>query len=156
MRSEREGGAPPWGPPDELPELLGRLQKIDRHERRRHLFRYVHQRVGRALGLEGSLAADPHKPLTEQGLTSIRAVELAEELGNAIGRTLSPTVMFNYPTIDATVGYLARELSLEEPETGNQRPAQNRGEEGLLDEVAELSEQELEAYVGAELEKLLE
>ena len=50
---------------------------------------------------------DIHKELTEYGLDSIEAVNLSGELENFIGYRLSPTLLWDYPTVAALAQYLA-------------------------------------------------
>ncbi|MER7362364.1 beta-ketoacyl synthase N-terminal-like domain-containing protein [Nonomuraea wenchangensis] len=59
---------------------------------------------------------DPSLPLEEHGLSSREAVAVAGELGELLGRELSPTIVWEHPTIDR----LARALSApqEPPEVG--------------------------------------
>ncbi|MEU6724632.1 beta-ketoacyl synthase N-terminal-like domain-containing protein [Nonomuraea wenchangensis] len=59
---------------------------------------------------------DPGRPLEEHGLSSREAVAVAGELGELLGRELSPTIVWEHPTIDR----LARALSAPEetPEAG--------------------------------------
>ncbi len=54
---------------------------------------------------------DAHQPFVDYGLDSVQAVSLTGELENWIGRSVSPTLIWDYPTIAALAGYLA------EPET---------------------------------------
>ena len=46
------------------------------------------------------------------GMDSVVAVELTGELEKLAGRKLSPTLMYDYPTVDALSGHLAVELAL--------------------------------------------
>jgi hypothetical protein len=46
-------------------------------------------------------------PLAEHGLDSLAAVELAEALESTLGVSLSPTLAYEYPTIEALSIYLA-------------------------------------------------
>ncbi|MET9000823.1 SDR family NAD(P)-dependent oxidoreductase [Amycolatopsis sp. NPDC004169] len=56
-------------------------------------------------------AVDPGRPLHETGLSSRDATTLAADLGAFAGRPLAPTLVWQYPTIDA----LAAHLSTVEP-----------------------------------------
>jgi acyl carrier protein len=44
------------------------------------------------------------------GMDSVAAVELTGELEKRLGRRLSPTLMYDYPTVDALSRHLADEL----------------------------------------------
>ena len=50
---------------------------------------------------------DDHVPFTSLGLSSLAAVQLAADLESELGRALSPTLAFEYPTIDLLAHFLA-------------------------------------------------
>ena len=50
---------------------------------------------------------DPMRPFSTFGLGSLRAVGLAGELEVWLGRSLSPTLLYEYPTVDKLARYLA-------------------------------------------------
>lgn len=66
-------------------------------------------RLAEALGLSPE-AVDVQKPFTEYGLDSIAGVFLAGDLENWLGLKLSATVLWEYPTVETLVQYLAAEL----------------------------------------------
>ncbi|MEV4052482.1 SDR family NAD(P)-dependent oxidoreductase [Amycolatopsis sp. NPDC049688] len=51
--------------------------------------------------------ADPDRPLHEAGLSSRDATSLAADLGRFVGRTLAPTLVWQYPTITALADHLS-------------------------------------------------
>lgn len=53
---------------------------------------------------------DPHQELIDYGLNSIEAVSLSGDLENFLGRRLSPTLLWDYPTISALARHLADDL----------------------------------------------
>jgi acyl carrier protein len=53
---------------------------------------------------------DVRKPFTEYGLDSIVGVFLAGDLEDWLGLQLSPTVLWEYPTTETLVQYVATEL----------------------------------------------
>jgi len=57
----------------------------------------------------GAETVDSHMPFSYYGLTSIDAVVLAAELQAWLGRPVSPTLTWEYPTVSAVAGYLAGE-----------------------------------------------
>ncbi|HEX5758690.1 MAG TPA: type I polyketide synthase [Thermoanaerobaculia bacterium] len=54
-------------------------------------------------------AVDPDQPLARYGLTSVESVALAADLESWLGRPLSPTLVWEHPTIGALVRHLAAE-----------------------------------------------
>jgi acyl carrier protein len=50
---------------------------------------------------------DPQRPLVELGMDSVAAVELSGDLEDWLGKTISPTVVWDYPTISLLAAYLA-------------------------------------------------
>ena len=56
-----------------------------------------------ALGVE---RVEPTAPLMASGLTSMGAVALHDALQSALGRELPPTLVFDYPSVDALVDFL--------------------------------------------------
>ncbi|MGW3122481.1 SDR family NAD(P)-dependent oxidoreductase [Streptomyces sp. NPDC001107] len=56
--------------------------------------------VAEAAGLD-PLAVDPHRPIAEFGLGSRQLVTLAAQLSDRTGRTLSPSLIFDHPTVAA-------------------------------------------------------
>src|SRR5438132_11720481 len=70
--------------------------------------RWLVDRLQARLG-EGGEEVDSHMPFSYYGLDSIDAVELAAELEEWLGRPVSATLTFDYPTARAIAAYLAGE-----------------------------------------------
>src|ERR1700693_5505585 len=70
---------------------------------------------------------DIREPFASYGLGSTDAVILAGELAEWLGRKLSPALVYEYPTIEALVRYLAESPDASEPVTraGQDREATN-------------------------------
>ncbi len=58
---------------------------------------------------------DTSRPFAYYGLDSVRAVQLTAELESWLGRELSPTLVYEYPTIDALSRHLAGEAPVPAP-----------------------------------------
>ncbi|MCM1984976.1 type I polyketide synthase [Lyngbya confervoides] len=68
---------------------------------------------------------DPDQPLASYGLDSIQVVTMSADLEAWLGMAVSPTIIYDYPTIDG----LARKLALdEEPNLAVQFPQHRRGD----------------------------
>ena len=50
---------------------------------------------------------DRERPLAEFGIDSVAAVELSGDLEDWLGKTVAPTVVWDYPTIRSLAAHLA-------------------------------------------------
>jgi acyl transferase domain-containing protein len=83
-----------------------RLEAALPGDRVRLLTDHLEAHLSAVLNLEPRTAIDPDRPLPELGLDSLLAMELRNRLVNSLGRSLPATVVFDYPTVTALVGYL--------------------------------------------------
>ncbi len=95
-------------------------------------------------------AIDVQRPLAEYGLDSITAVELAESLQSSLGVPLSPTLAYEYPTIEALSTYLmaAQAQPVGSPLGSFTEPLRDEQVEELVDQLAQLSGAEIQALLG--------
>jgi acyl transferase domain-containing protein/NADPH:quinone reductase-like Zn-dependent oxidoreductase/NADP-dependent 3-hydroxy acid dehydrogenase YdfG len=115
---------------------------------------HIESAAARALGATGGRSLDPRRPLHELGLDSLMSVELRNALATSLGRPLSSTLLFDYPTVESLTHYLGKDvLHLEFADRGP-------SEEGVasddkdLQELKEISESEAESLLLAELDQL--
>lgn len=66
--------------------------------------------------LAGSAGIDVREPLVNYGLSSLTAVSISGDLQEWLGREVSPTVLYDYPTIESLARYLGSR------ETGDRQP----------------------------------
>ncbi|MFI0483482.1 type I polyketide synthase [Actinomadura sp. 9N215] len=71
----------------------------------------VRTRAATVLGHSGSEAIPAGRPLQELGLDSLTAVELRNRLTEATGLQLPPSLVFDYPTVNALATHLREELT---------------------------------------------
>jgi acyl transferase domain-containing protein/acyl-CoA synthetase (AMP-forming)/AMP-acid ligase II/acyl carrier protein len=64
------------------------------------------ERIARKLRIPAA-DIDPREPLSRYGLDSLTAVQTAGELEQWLGRTLSPVIAYDYPTIEALAAHLS-------------------------------------------------
>jgi acyl-CoA synthetase (AMP-forming)/AMP-acid ligase II/acyl carrier protein len=90
---------------------------------------------------------DGEKPYAEYGLDSLTAVELSQEIEDALDVRLAPTVAWDYPTLSATASYLGRVVGgVVTEETPDAADHGETGDfESLLAEIEHLSDEEAEA-----------
>ncbi len=112
-------------------------------ERRRALERAVRDVVGRVLKLAPT-KIDARKPLGSMGLTSLMALELRNRLEPLHGKPLSATLAWNYPTVEALVGFLfgADEPAPAAAAPDTPPPAQAAEMAEVLSDVIELSDED--------------
>ena len=114
-------------------------------ERRQILESITRSAVGHVLKIAPS-RLDGRKSLGNMGLNSLMAIELRNRLETALGRPLSATLAWNYPTIEAIVGFLAADEPGAPPagrrwsrSTGGELVALAGGVASLSDEAAMLA-----------------
>ncbi|MET9498957.1 type I polyketide synthase [Streptomyces sp. NPDC006552] len=86
-------------------------------EQNRVLLRLVRGHASTVLGHGGAEGIGPRQAFQEVGFDSLAAVNLRNSLGAATGLRLPATLVFDYPTPEALVGYLRSQL-LEENDDG--------------------------------------
>ncbi|MEH1778864.1 MAG: type I polyketide synthase [Nostoc sp.] len=132
-------------------------------ERRALLMSYVRSLLARVLGISDPQQIKPQQPLFDLGIDSLMVLDLRNQLQMSLGKTLRSTLLFDYPTLDAMVAYLEREM-LEQSFQGNReegtgnRVSVGQGNSPLpiqssQDELADLSEDEVFALLASELER---
>jgi malonyl CoA-acyl carrier protein transacylase len=130
-------------------DLARILEESPAGERRRILGEYVRAQALRALGLEPEYALPPAQPLRDLGLDSLMALDLTKGLAKSLARNIPPTLVFNYPTVEAITAYLGEELSLDGG-AADREPEIAVGQEDL----SGLSRAELRALLDRELDSV--
>jgi NAD(P)-dependent dehydrogenase (short-subunit alcohol dehydrogenase family)/acyl carrier protein len=118
-------------------------------QRRLRLTAHVRRQAVRVLGFEAADTVDARRPLSELGLDSLMAVELRNLLGASVGlkRALPATLLFDHPTIEALVDYLAAEIPgmAPAPEATTAETSVDADTSGdALDRIEQLSDEEVE------------
>jgi acyl transferase domain-containing protein/NADPH:quinone reductase-like Zn-dependent oxidoreductase/acyl carrier protein len=127
------------------PSFADRLAAVAPNQRRTLVIDQIRRDTARVLGLESFELLPNNKPLNELGLDSLMAVELCSCLGNALGRSLPATLLYDYPTVEVLARYLSRSvLGLEEAPSGPASSSSVSGGSDMLDEIENLDEDEIE------------
>jgi acyl-CoA synthetase (AMP-forming)/AMP-acid ligase II/acyl carrier protein len=94
-------------------------------------------------------------PFLEFGMGSLDAVQIAGDMERWLGRTLSPTAVYNHPTIEALARWIASPpVPPQTRTTSVARSAATQGDpDDLLREVKGLSQAEIEALILREMAK---
>ncbi|MEX1364910.1 MAG: acyltransferase domain-containing protein, partial [Nannocystaceae bacterium] len=90
---------------------------------------WIRERVAGLLGLDPAVVRDD-EAVTRYGLDSARATQLIAELGRWLGRSISPVVAFEHPTIGALSKHLATPADATRPRPRPQ-PAAAAGDEPI-------------------------
>jgi acyl-CoA synthetase (AMP-forming)/AMP-acid ligase II/acyl carrier protein len=93
---------------------------------------------------------DIRQPLAEHGLDSLAAVELAQALEGALGVPLSPTLAYEYPTIEALSTYLASAQAGDNSSAPQGETIDYRELEQLVRELEMLSDAEVRTLLGSQ------
>jgi acyl-CoA synthetase (AMP-forming)/AMP-acid ligase II/acyl carrier protein len=95
-------------------------------------------------------------PFLEFGLGSVDAVNIATELERRLGRQLSPTALYNHPTISALARWLAAPAHEEDPcaKVAHARIAvQGPAADQFLVDVQNMTQEDMEAFILQEMAK---
>jgi myxalamid-type polyketide synthase MxaE and MxaD len=119
------------------PELGARLARASAAERRTILDAVVRDSVAKVLKVAPA-RVDPKRALGSLGLSSLMAMELRNRLESTLGRPLSATLAFNYPTVAAIVDFLAGDA--EAPEVT--APTATAPVDPAVSQIVQLSDEE--------------
>jgi acyl transferase domain-containing protein/NADPH:quinone reductase-like Zn-dependent oxidoreductase len=128
-----------------------RLRELPAALRRQALIMQLTERVRLLLGHDNTAPVDPRVPLKEIGLDSLMAVELRNVLVRSGGAPLPTTLLFDYPTLDALSSCLGRIWGLDDGGAPAVKPAVERMAPRDARDIADLSEEDAEALLNAEL-----
>ncbi|QWR76994.1 SDR family NAD(P)-dependent oxidoreductase [Candidatus Magnetomonas plexicatena] len=82
------------------------LIKLPTYQHLQRITAYVRQQVSAVLALDSSQEIGLRERLFDAGIDSLMAIELRNRLEAGFKRTLSATLVFDYPTVEALVKYL--------------------------------------------------
>ncbi|MBL7617932.1 acyltransferase domain-containing protein, partial [Frankia sp. AgB1.8] len=105
-----EAGAPDDGPEVVRASLAARLLRLGQPEQERSLLDLVRTRTAAVLGHTSPQEIDPALTFKDLGVSSLSAVELRELLYASTGLPLSPTAVFDHPTLLALARHVRERL----------------------------------------------
>jgi acyl-CoA synthetase (AMP-forming)/AMP-acid ligase II/acyl carrier protein len=125
-------------------DVRGQLEAAPEAARASVLAQHILVRAAALLGLPAE-ALDAETPLKELGFDSVQAVELADQLGQDLGREVSVTSLFEHPSADALAAWLLRvAVAAPAPVARSAAPELALDDDVSDDELAELLRRELE------------
>jgi acyl carrier protein len=137
--------------------LRSHLMALPAGRQRRVLFEdFMREQVAQVLHLNPSRVR-LNAPFKALGMDSLMALELRNRLEGALGLTLSATLIFNYPTIESLMTYLAQKMEIaleatERPDTVREEPQPQEVTGDATDSMGdELTQEEIEAMLAEEL-----
>ncbi|WP_369777702.1 type I polyketide synthase [Streptomyces sp. R33] len=141
---------------DAATSLADSLRAVSDTEQDRILLRLVRGHASTVLGHSGAEGIGPRQAFQEVGFDSLAAVNLRNSLNAATGLRLPATLIFDYPTPEALVGYLRSELLRETDDGLDEREDELRQvlasvpfarfkEAGVLDTLLGLAEADTDA-----------
>jgi acyl carrier protein len=137
-------------------DFLQQLSAAPVETRSRLLGAYIHTQLANVLGLDPTAPIDTQQGLFDLGMDSLTAVEFRNRVQSGLGCTLSSTLAFNYPSIEAVANYLQQEvLDIEFPaEAGVAASEEDLPAEAEMEALDELSESELAHLLEDELKQI--
>jgi acyl carrier protein len=154
---DRREPSPPPPAPARADGLRGRLGRLPKSERRDFLADAIEDLARTTLGLAPGRRIARHHSLHDLGLDSLMAVELRNNLSRQLDCPLTPTLLFDYPTIDALVGHIGVHVfeGQAEPAVRRATPASvNGAPDDDLAAIEAMPEAEAEALLMDELKRL--
>ncbi|MEM7130012.1 MAG: amino acid adenylation domain-containing protein [Chloroflexota bacterium] len=130
--------------------LREELENVSEQERSEILRDHVCDQVAHILGVDTAIL-DMQTGFFTLGMDSLTSIELRNNLQTSSGVSLSPTMAFDYPTVEAVVAYLTNTMFPDESST-----PQDNGENtnATLPDLKQLSESDIEALLLQELENI--
>jgi NADPH:quinone reductase-like Zn-dependent oxidoreductase/acyl carrier protein len=127
------------------PSFADRLAAVPPNQRPALVIDQIRREAAHVLGLENLESLPNNKPLNELGLDSLMAVELCGCLGNALGRSLPATLLYDYPTVEVLARYLSQGfLGLEGSPAGSVPSSSVSEGSDVLHEIENLDEDEID------------
>ncbi|WP_375336137.1 SDR family NAD(P)-dependent oxidoreductase [Nocardia sp. SYP-A9097] len=99
----------------DVANLTRELAGLDAAEQSAVILGTVRTQIAEVLGHADSDDIDAERPLKDLGFDSLTAVQLRNRLSAVTGLRLPATLIFDYPTIDAIVGYVRTRITPDTP-----------------------------------------
>ena len=133
--------------------FLPKLEAAPVLKRRSLLIAHVRSQVAQVLGLPESALKNLQQGFQDLGMDSLMAVELRNRLQKSMQASLSPTLAFNYASVEAIVNHLIEQV-LSVAFTVTESQSTQETERASPNRIEELSEAEAERLLLSTLENL--
>jgi myxalamid-type polyketide synthase MxaB len=130
------------------------LNEVDRSARDRCLVELLKAAINKVIGANENEPIELRKPLFDLGLDSLTAVELKNRLETNFLCSLSTTLLFDYPTLEALSGHLKTKMS--DLFAADEQPVVDPSvavSTSATDEFDDLSQDDLEMLLASKLKK---
>lgn len=149
VTAQRSGATPRRSRPGDAPAAWAeRLRHVPLARRQQLLDELVTQELALVAGLS-STTGSPRQSLFELGLDSLMALELKNGLEAQLGVALPTSLLFDYPSRERLVAFLADLESLRVSEPGQPAGAEARAVSDADSELGALTEEALESELGS-------
>ena len=92
------------------PEFLQQLETANSQKRQEMLLDHVRLQVAQVLGLNSSQQIHLQQGFFDLGMDSLTSLELKNRLQTSLGCSIASTAIFDYPTLEELVDYLAQKV----------------------------------------------
>ena len=137
--------------------VLNQLRLALAQERPEILRTALTKQAQELLGLDAKQSFGPQQGVFELGMDSLTATRFANQLQVQLGCSLSPILLFSYPTMESLVNYLLKDvlslLVLEPAITHEfvQTPQQSESQRSVVSDFENLSDTDIEALLAYKL-----
>ncbi|RCJ41934.1 hypothetical protein A6770_35715 [Nostoc minutum NIES-26] len=133
---------------------LSQLQLISENDRLTFLITHIQTEIAKILGLSSGQLPDTKIGFFAMGMDSLMVVQLRDRLKTSLGHSLSATVAFNYPTIEALAEYFAKEVFSASVKSDNLLHHNKNNLEVTANMLEDFSEEEMEALLLKKLQSI--
>ncbi len=136
-------------------QLLKKLQTVESKARRNLLMESITKLISTIMQLDSGVFMEPRQRLFDSGMDSLMAIEFKDQLEGELDTTLSATLVFDYPTVEAIMIYLEREILPPGLMSGEAKEILEEFEtDRNLDITDDMDEEELAELLAGELDDL--
>ncbi len=130
--------------------ILEELERAPAAERPHVLAAFLEGQLSRVLGFGDSGGLDPLRNFGDLGVDSLLAVDLRNRLESSLACSLPATLLFDYPNLEALVGYLVEQVVPAEPAEA----AEAAPEEPLAAKLDGLSDDDLARRLAEQIDAM--